>query len=65
MLDATSREVTKNSSEEDEEALDKENELLDDPVLQKSSKTGNKKDLYKSRRRKTPIRSLTHTNNYR
>ena len=66
MLDATSREVTKNNSSEDEEALDKENELQDDPVVQKSSKTGNnKKDLYKSRRRKTPIRSLTHPNNYR
>ena len=63
MLDATSREVTDNSKEE--EALDKENELQDDPVVQKSSSTtANKKDLYK-RRRKTPIRSLTHPNNYR
>ena len=65
MLDATSREVTDNSK--DEEALDKENELQDDPVVQKSSSTStanNKKDLYK-RRRKTPIRSLNHPNNYR
>ena len=63
MLDATSREVTDNSK--DEEAHDKENELQDDPVVQKSSSTtANKKDLYK-RRRKTPIRSLTHPNNYR
>ena len=73
MLDATSREEVTNSSSEDiinEKArLDKENELQDDdPVIQQKSSTiisgNNKKDLYK-RRRKTPIRSLNHPNNYR
>ena len=73
MLDATSREEVTNSSSEDiinEKArLDKENELQDDdPVIQQKSSNiisgNNKIDLYK-RRRKTPIRSLTHPNNYR
>ena len=65
-------EVTNSSSEDiinEKARLDQENELQDDdPVIQQKSSNiisgNNKKDLYK-RRRKTPIRSLNHPNNYR